>query len=1430
MRTWLGKAPARGTTRLNILECERREMPAVGGGFAGGGIEGSYYANSNYAGTPSYLRTDVRLDFDWGWNSPGGSTSPDYQAVGRGDAAFTVKWNGVLLPRFGETYTLRATTEADDSFRLFLRGIDSNNLPGDYDSWNPGDGESVPFQRVGGTGSKVDWQGTYSFQAGQRYQIRIRYRDPSGAAAMQLKWSSASTPLETIETATGVGLNVAPALYYDQNYFLADALKTARWWWAPTNNLYLNLDAPGAANRFAVATDANGWPATDAGIVLFDNLSEMDGTYEVTFRGKARVNVAGTKYAGAQSIRILSINDAFLGSDSKPADAGYDPATNTTRFKLVVHEMLGQGRTNLALVFSDTQRTASSGRNTGFTNLSVMRPTEADPNVAYAPGTNFTDAYKDALSGYSVLRTMAGTNSNQSTSWNTRTQPTYWNQFGTVDLAYRPFSANDAPERSEGRGMSWEHRVLLANETGKDLYITIPAKADDDYVRKLAQLLRYGSKAETVNGALVYRPANPGETPDYPPLNSNLRVYVEYSNEIWNTAYPYSQSLEIRKAAKDAVNAYKANPNSTSAQARLGKALYFDRVEDEFTWARRYQAHRTAVISNIFRNVTGDAAMGDRVRVLLMGQYANENRTMMDTLFYLDKLSEADPATFGAAKPVKYYLWGAGAATYFKGSNEFGITDIVKGSDFSSPNAGTNTTWTNPPGIPGFSFSGSAGIRDANNVQSAFVDAGGRVRLSVQLPWDQQSPVYAVTFKAARTAGNVNGVEVVVDGRRVTNNGYSGNVAGAITLNEWFGTYYTLTFQGAPGSWHTIDFTSTNSTGRVLLDDIQLQSVDALFKAPAQSPSPFPDVDAGYQQSFEAFQRRTNVEANWARAFGLEFVGYEGGWAFGADSAGAYGRYTVLDYAKYDIAPSDPRYDDVIDLQKRSRDTFTRAGGALEILGTYSQWRGNANAGRDPLPAALESTLARLPAEPSGNPDANDAVHAPNTLTRGNAALGSGIYYGIAGPSQMREFNGERSNPYNARVGDMADWMTWNVYAPSTGTYRLTAATSDLGGGRFRILLDDESTGIEGLAGDDASGTVYLTKGVHTIRLKAVAGRFGLEGITIGAPTGGGSPGGGNTGGGSTGGTTSNFGEEPVYLSDLNPTSSRNGWGPVEKDRSNGENLAGDGGRLTLNGRGYDKGLGVHEGSSITYTIPAGANRFRADIGIDDEVGNGGSVVFNVYFDGSSTPAYTSGGMWGASATKTIDLAVAGRRTIRLEVTDNGDGTAFDHANWADARFTPRDAVQLSDINPVYARNGLGPVERNRSNGEAAAGDGRTMSINGRNYATGLGVSEGSVLVYDVPTGATRFRSDVGVDDEVGNAGSVSFEVHVPDNAGVEIPGAPGRWRRVAFTPVMTGADDSRSMDVALGGASRILLAVHHAGDGPAFDHADWGIARFLMG
>ena len=83
-----------------------------------------------------------------------------------------------------------------------------------------------------------------------------------------------------------------------------------------------------------------------------------------------------------------------------------------------------------------------------------------------------------------------------------------------------------------------------------------------------------------------------------------------------------------------------------------------------------------------------------------------------------------------------------------------------------------------------------------------------------------------------------------------------------------------------------------------------------------------------------------------------------------------------------------------------------------------------------------------------------------------------------------------------------------------------------------------------------------------------------------------------------------------------------NGWGPIEINQSNGETAAGDGKTLTMKGKTYATGLGVHGDSEIhikaTGLVTPACTHFKADIGIDDEVGANGkysSVVFQVFAD-----------------------------------------------------------------------------------------------------------------------------------------------------------------------------------------------------------------------
>ncbi|MEU0882285.1 glycoside hydrolase family 97 catalytic domain-containing protein [Lentzea sp. NPDC005914] len=138
-----------------------------------------------------------------------------------------------------------------------------------------------------------------------------------------------------------------------------------------------------------------------------------------------------------------------------------------------------------------------------------------------------------------------------------------------------------------------------------------------------------------------------------------------------------------------------------------------------------------------------------------------------------------------------------------------------------------------------------------------------------------------------------------------------------------------------------------------------------------------------------------------------------------------------------------------------------------------------------------------------------------------------------------------------------------------------------------------------------------------------------------------------------------------AQVSGLPFMSETNGWGPVERDRSNGESSGGDGATLSIGGVTYAKGLGVHAPSEVSVYLGRGCSRFSAKIGLDDETGEPGSVAFQVF--GDDKPLYDSGVLRGKGPAVPIDVDVAGVRMLSLRVTDGGDGRNFDHADWAEA-------------------------------------------------------------------------------------------------------------------------------------------------------------------
>jgi alpha-galactosidase len=136
-----------------------------------------------------------------------------------------------------------------------------------------------------------------------------------------------------------------------------------------------------------------------------------------------------------------------------------------------------------------------------------------------------------------------------------------------------------------------------------------------------------------------------------------------------------------------------------------------------------------------------------------------------------------------------------------------------------------------------------------------------------------------------------------------------------------------------------------------------------------------------------------------------------------------------------------------------------------------------------------------------------------------------------------------------------------------------------------------------------------------------------------------------------------------VALSDVTWTSATNGWGPVEKDMSNGETGAGDGQPISIRGTKYAKGLGTNATSDITYYLGGNCTSLKTDVGIDDEEqAKGGDVIFQI-FAGDNKVA-DSGVLTNKSAVKSLTADLTGAQWLRLHVDPDGANT-YDHGDWA---------------------------------------------------------------------------------------------------------------------------------------------------------------------
>jgi len=204
--------------------------------------------------------------------------------------------------------------------------------------------------------------------------------------------------------------------------------------------------------------------------------------------------------------------------------------------------------------------------------------------------------------------------------------------------------------------MPWEDVITLSQAAKKGVWVNMPVSATLNllpggapntscYVYKWASLLRNGNEFTGNKG-----------------IGSDLPIYVEHSNEVWN--FGFGQYIWNKLAAIDECKSSCLWKNDGST--------------DQEVWAMRRHAGKVYEISRTFAAVFGEAAVPNQVRPVL-AEWTIFPQHYIDLLTWFSK-------TYG---PPNKYLYAIAIDSYFGGDNkESNMTLDQIYADYDSSTAG----------------------------------------------------------------------------------------------------------------------------------------------------------------------------------------------------------------------------------------------------------------------------------------------------------------------------------------------------------------------------------------------------------------------------------------------------------------------------------------------------------------------------------------------------------------------------------------------------------------------------------------------------------------------------------------------------------------------------------------------------------------------
>lgn len=281
-----------------------------------------------------------------------------------------------------------------------------------------------------------------------------------------------------------LGTNIGSIVDWSSAIMFQDAFKTARKWIPQSNSVW------DTGEYDLLDLDSNGWvkslPASDSSLVYRKVTTllfqSLDGHYPT---GQYTV-----LYDGEGTITYFNAG-CYPNSDC----AHKNTALSGTGRDIVDVDRTNEYGIQITIASTDPNKTGNYLR-----NIRIILPGYEN---SYQTDT-FDPAFIDHLKPYGVLRFMETTRTNNSTehAWQDRAKPT--------DYVW-----------STDKGIPIETLVTMSNRVNADPWVNVPHLADDDYMQKMAEYM----KAH---------------------VTPNRKIYVEYSNEVWNGMFAQKAYAEAQ--------------------------------------------------------------------------------------------------------------------------------------------------------------------------------------------------------------------------------------------------------------------------------------------------------------------------------------------------------------------------------------------------------------------------------------------------------------------------------------------------------------------------------------------------------------------------------------------------------------------------------------------------------------------------------------------------------------------------------------------------------------------------------------------------------------------------------------------------------------------------------------------------------------------